>query len=74
MTTTVTISSEPDPVEPADHSQELILGACVVLALIFFLLGLRWAKRRRHKHEGEHLVAEIAEPETLEDIDRDRRG
>ena len=74
MTTTVTGSTEPDPVGTGDYSQELIVAACVILALIFFLLGLRWAKRRRHKHEGEHLVVDMAEPETLEDVDRDRKG
>ena len=51
----------------------LILGLCVVVALIAFLFGLGWLRRRRHAHEGEHLVADIAEPETLRDVPDERK-
>ena len=72
MTTTTTISTDPAPTQ--DYSQEVILAACLVIALIFLLLGLRWAKRRRHEHEDEHLVVDMAEPESLDDMDRRGRG
>ena len=67
MTTTTTISTEPDPLGTGDYSQELILAACLLIGLLFLLMGLRWARRRRHKHEGEHVVVDIAEPETPSD-------
>ena len=74
MTTITTVTTEREPEGPSDYSQELIAVACVVIALIFFLIGLRWARRRRHRHEGEHLVVDMAEPETLKDPDGDRSG
>ena len=51
----------------------LILGFCLVIAVIAFLLGLSWLKRRRTVHEHDHLVVDIAEPETLRDLPEDRR-
>ena len=51
----------------------LILGLCVVIAVIAFLFGLGRLRRRQHAHEREHLVADIAEPETLRDIPEERR-
>ena len=51
----------------------LILGLCVVIAVIGFLFGLGWLRRRQHAHEREHLVADIAEPETLRDVPEERR-
>lgn len=51
----------------------LILGLCVVVAVIGFLFGLARLRRRQHAHEREHLVADIAEPETLGDVPEERR-
>jgi len=51
----------------------LILGLCVVIAVIAFLFGLGWLRRRQHAHEREHLVADIGEPETLRDVPEERR-
>jgi len=51
----------------------LILGLCIVIAVIAFLFGLGWLKRRRTAHEHEHLVVDIAEPESLRDLPEERR-
>jgi hypothetical protein len=72
--TTATVSTARPVSSTGDYSQELILAACVLIALLFFLLGVRWAKKRRHRHEGEHLVADIAAPESLADAERGGKG
>jgi cell division protein FtsX len=51
----------------------LILLASIVIAVIAFLIGLNWLRRRRHEHEGEHLVADIAEPESLRELPPEQR-
>jgi hypothetical protein len=51
----------------------LILALCVVIAVIAFLFGLGWLRRRQHAHERDHLVADIAEPETLRDLPDEHR-
>ena len=51
----------------------LILLVSLVIAAIAFLIGLNVLRRRRHAHEGEHLVADIAEPETLRDLPPEQR-
>jgi hypothetical protein len=51
----------------------LILGLCLVIAVIAFLFGLSWLKRRRTAHEREHLVVDMAEPESLRDLPDERR-
>ena len=51
----------------------LIVGLSVVIAVIAFLWGLSWLKRRRTAHEHEHLRVDIAEPESLRDLPEDRR-
>ena len=74
MTTITTVTTESAPEGTDDPTQEMILAACVVIALVFFLLALRWLKSRRHRHEGEHLVVDMAEPESLNDLERGGKG
>jgi hypothetical protein len=68
-TTTTTPATTPE-IAAATYSPYLILIVCLILALIGFLVGRRWLARRRHRHEAQHLVADIAEPETLDDLKR----
>ena len=56
-----------------DSAPLLILGLCVVIAAIAFLFGLSRLRRRQHAHERDHLVADIAEPETLRDLPDERQ-
>ncbi|HEX9932946.1 MAG TPA: hypothetical protein VGB08_08910 [Allosphingosinicella sp.] len=51
----------------------LIVGISLVIAVIAFLYGLSWLKRRRSAHEREHLVVDMAEPESLRDLPEERR-
>lgn len=52
----------------------LIVLIAIVIAVIFFLFGLQRLRRRRHAHENEHLVVDMAEPETLRDADAEPRS
>ncbi len=54
----------------ATYLPYLILAVCIILALIGFLIGMRWLARRRRRHEEAHLTVDIAEPETLDDLNR----
>jgi uncharacterized protein YybS (DUF2232 family) len=49
-----------------DPSPLLITIVSIIIALIAFLIGMRWVMRRRARKEREHLVVDIAEPETLD--------
>ena len=51
----------------------LILAVCLLIAAIGFLYGLRRLQERRHAHRSEHLVADIAEPESLKDLPPEER-
>ena len=50
--------------------QAFLLIVCLVIALIGLLLGYRWLQRRRHEDESKHLVVDMAEPESLDDLKR----
>lgn len=56
-----------------DSVPALILGISLVIAVIAFLYGLHWLKQRRIAHEREHLVVDIAEPESLRDLPEERK-
>ncbi|MEA3018459.1 MAG: hypothetical protein QOI38_3181 [Sphingomonadales bacterium] len=56
-----------------DSMPLLILAVCVTIGIIAFLFGLNWLRRRRHAHLEDHLVVDMAEPETLRDLPADRR-
>ena len=70
--TEVNISVSEDPWW-ADSLPLLILVVCLLIAAIAFLYGLRWLQRRRHAHRHDHLVVDMAEPETLSDLPPEER-
>jgi hypothetical protein len=55
-----------------DYFPYWILIVALVVALIGLIVGLKVLRNRRHRSEGEHLVADIAKPETLADVDAPR--
>lgn len=57
----------------ADSMPLLILAVCLLIGAIAFLYGLRWMLRRRRAHRHDHLVVDMAEPETLRDLPPERR-
>ena len=72
MTDTVTVNVTQDP-GWTDSLPLIILLICIVIAAIGFFYGLRMLQRRRHAHRYEHLVADIAEPESLRDMPPEQR-
>ena len=56
-----------------DSMPLLILMLCLLIAAIAFLYGLRVLQRRRHAHRGDHLVVDMAEPESLKDLPPEER-
>jgi hypothetical protein len=57
----------------ADWSPLLILAVCLLIAAVALLYGLRWLRRRRHAHRDEHIVVDMAEPESLRDLPPEER-
>jgi hypothetical protein len=72
MTDTVTVNVSDNP-GWTDSLPLLILLICLAIAAIAFLFGMRWLQRRRHAHRNEHLVVDMAEPETLRDLPPEER-
>lgn len=56
-----------------DYFPYWILIVALIVALIGLIVGLKVLRNRRHRSEGEHLVANIAEPEKLADVDTPRK-
>ena len=67
---TVNVSENPGW---ADSLPLLILALCLLIATIGFLYGLRRMQRRRHAHRHDHLVVDMAEPESLKDLPPEQR-
>jgi hypothetical protein len=57
----------------SDSMPLLILAVCLTIGLIAFLYGLRRLLHRRRAHRNDHLVVDMAEPETLRDLPPDRQ-
>lgn len=70
--TEVTVSVSENP-EWADSLPLLILAVCLLIAAVAFVYGLRRLRRRRHAHRHDHLVVDMAEPETLSDLPPEER-
>ena len=51
-----------------DSMPLLILAVCLLIGAIAFFYGLRRMLHRRRAHRDDHLVVDIAEPETLRDL------
>ncbi|HYJ30828.1 MAG TPA: hypothetical protein VEW25_10870 [Allosphingosinicella sp.] len=72
MTDRVTVNVTDNPCW-ADSSPLLILAVCLVIAAVALLYGLRRMRERRHAHRDEHIVVDMAEPESLRDLPPEER-